>query len=194
MSYVQELVNQICQARRDIETARANCVKNPADADKLTELGRLLVEYTLAYTTIFNAKEKINEAISKLKGALLINPTKHDALYWLGKACILHGLAMPHLDEAKGHFDKAHDCFQKAVDEDPSNELYCKALEDTAKAPEMYMEKHEGRLDLLAAEKSFKEKSSDLKSNIFGWSSILAIGIVALVGMVKSHIRPPPPS
>ncbi|KAB1225812.1 Mitochondrial import receptor subunit TOM20, partial [Morella rubra] len=138
-------------------------------------------------------------AISKLDEALLINPAKHDALWCLGNAHTAYGFLTPDLDDAKGSFDKAHDCFQKAVDEDPANELYRKSLEVTAKAPELHMELQRSMLGQqtlgggvsASNEKSSKKKNSDLKYDIFGWV-ILAVGIVAWVGMAKSQVTPPP--
>ncbi|RXH72295.1 hypothetical protein DVH24_033833 [Malus domestica] len=73
-------------------------------------------------------------------------------------------------------------------------------------APELHMEIHKHGLGPLGQQtlgggpapsssstKSSKtKKSSDLKYDIFGWV-ILAVGIVAWVGMAKSHMPPPPP-
>ncbi|GLT69831.1 hypothetical protein SLA2020_419490 [Shorea laevis] len=91
--------------------------------------------------------------------------------------------------------------FKQAVDEDPSNELYCKSLEVSTKAPELHSEihKHEGpgfagpSASSTSTKTSKKKKSSDLKYDVLGWV-ILAVGIVAWVGFAKSHVPPPPPA
>uniref|UniRef100_A0A803QYA2 Uncharacterized protein n=1 Tax=Cannabis sativa TaxID=3483 RepID=A0A803QYA2_CANSA len=84
----------------------------------------------------------INDAISKFEEALLIDPLKHEALWSLGNANTSYAFMTPNLDEAKPYFDSAYDFFQKALEEDPGNELYSKSLEINAKATELHTEIH----------------------------------------------------
>ncbi|KAH7553501.1 hypothetical protein JRO89_XS12G0019400 [Xanthoceras sorbifolium] len=59
-------------------------------------------------------------------------PSKLDTIWCLGNASA-YAFIMPELEEAKEYFNKAALYFQQAVDEEPSNELYLKSLEVTAK-------------------------------------------------------------
>ncbi|KAG4182303.1 hypothetical protein ERO13_A09G035600v2 [Gossypium hirsutum] len=137
----------------------------------------------------------IQDAISKLEEALSINPKKHDALWCLGNAQTSFAFLTNKEDEARPYFEKAAQYFQQAVDEDPSNEIYLKSLEISAKAPELHQEIIKQGLgqQMLGAGPSTStstsssaktatknKKSSDLKYDIFGWV-ILAVGIVAWV-------------
>ncbi|XP_021644293.2 mitochondrial import receptor subunit TOM20 [Hevea brasiliensis] len=76
----------------------------------------------------------LNDAISKLEEALVINPAKADSLWYIGNANTSYAILTPDLVEAKEYFDKASDYFQQAVDEEPSNDPYHKSLEVTAKS------------------------------------------------------------
>ncbi|XP_041014253.1 mitochondrial import receptor subunit TOM20-like [Juglans microcarpa x Juglans regia] len=204
MEFSQEDFDRLLLSEHTRQTAEANYVKNPLDADNLTKWAGALLELS-QLQNVSDSKMMISDAIAKLEEALLIDPVKHDALWCLGNAHTSQAFLTPDVDEAKVAFDKARVCFQKAVDEDPSNELYRKSLEVTDKAPELHMEIHKhglGQQTMGGAssasasasvnEKGSKKKSSDLKYDIFGWI-ILAVGIVAWVGMAKSHIPPPPP-
>ncbi|TYG99366.1 hypothetical protein ES288_A10G190000v1 [Gossypium darwinii] len=75
----------------------------------------------------------IQDAISKLEEALSINPKKHDALWSLGNAQTSFAFLTNKEDEARPYIEKAAQYFQQAVDEDPSNEIYLKSLETSAK-------------------------------------------------------------
>ncbi|XP_059633540.1 mitochondrial import receptor subunit TOM20-like [Cornus florida] len=182
-------------------TAEASYAINPNDADNLTKWGGALLELS-QFGDINESRKMIKESISKLEEALVINPAKHDALWCLGNAHTSHAFLTPDRDAAQIQFKNASECFQKAVDEQPGNEIYCKSLEATAKAPELHMELHKHGFGQQAmggassaatnAKKGKKGKNSDLKYDIFGWI-ILAAGIVAWVGMAKSHVPPPPP-
>ncbi|XP_038884092.1 mitochondrial import receptor subunit TOM20-like [Benincasa hispida] len=206
MEFSQDDFDRLLLFEHARKTAEANYASNPLDADNLTKWGGALLELS-QFQSVSDSKNMIKEAVVKLEEALAINPAKHDALWCLGNAHTSHAFLTPDGDEAKIYFDKAHECFQNALDEDPSNELYRKSLEVNAKAPEFHSEIHKHGIGQQSAgpsgggataasnpknnQSSNKKKSSDLKYDIFGWI-ILAVGIVAWVGMTKSNIPPPP--
>ncbi|XP_015946877.1 mitochondrial import receptor subunit TOM20 isoform X1 [Arachis duranensis] len=123
------------------KTAEAGYAKNPLDADNLTRWGGALLELS-QFQTLPEAKKMIEDAISKLEEAVVVNPKKHDTLWCLGKAHTSRAFLIPDCDEAKVYFDKGAKYFQQAVDEDPSNDQYHKSLEVAAKAPELHVEIH----------------------------------------------------
>ncbi|GAA0161904.1 primary active transporter [Lithospermum erythrorhizon] len=187
-------------ARKSAEAVYSN---NPTDADNLTRWGGSLLELS-QYQSPQESKAMIQDGISKLKEALTLNPKKHDTLWCLGNAYSSSAFLIPDKDEAKVYFDKAVEYFQQALDEDPSNDLYRKSLEVSAKAPELHTEIHKQGFAQQAMamgsgpssststkNQKKKQKSSDLKYDIFGWV-ILAVGIAAWVGLSKSHVPPPP--
>lgn len=184
------------------KAAEASYAKDPLNAENLLRWGGALLELS-QFHSIPEAKKMIQDAMSKLDEALLINPKKHDALWYLGNANTSYAFLTPDENEAKAYFDKASQFFQQAVDEDASNDLYHKSLEVAAKAPDLHSEIHKqgfgqqqtlgsGPSTSTSAKSGKPKKSSDLKYDIFGWI-ILAVGIVAWVGFAKSNVPPPPP-
>jgi tetratricopeptide (TPR) repeat protein len=200
MDFSQEDFDRLLLFEHTRKTAEDYYAKEPLDADNLTKWGGALVELS-QFQNVNDAKTMIFDAISKLEEALQINPEKHDTMWCLGNAHTSIAFLTPDFGDAKSNFDEAAKYFQKAAEEDPSNELYQKSLQVAAKAPELHMEIHKqgvmqqasGGPSASAKEKNSKKKkqSSDLKYDIFGWV-ILAVGIVAWVGMAKSQIPPPP--
>lgn len=84
-----------------------------------------------------------SQAVSKLQQAITLNPKKHDALWCLGNALTSQGFLYADSTRANDFFDKARDCFQRALDEEPRNETYKKALEMTHKAPYLHQVKND---------------------------------------------------
>ncbi|KAL1289803.1 hypothetical protein HN51_058181 [Arachis hypogaea] len=201
MEFTQSDFDRLLLFEHTRKTAEAKYAANPLDADNLTKWGGALIELS-AFQDPRDSKKMIDDAISKLDEALLIDPARHATLWCLGNAHTSYAFLTPDFDAAKVNFDKARECFQRALDADPENELYKKSLEVTDKAPILHMEIHKNGLGQMTGggasstpskrKESAKQKSSDLKYDIFGWV-ILAIGIVAWVGMAKSQVPPPPP-
>ncbi|XVF02750.1 hypothetical protein REPUB_Repub04eG0200700 [Reevesia pubescens] len=201
MEFSQADFDRLLLAEHTRKTSELNYAKDPLDAENLAKWGGALLELA-QFQTVSDAKNMINDSISKLDEALMINPSKHETLWFMGNAYSTSAFMNPDLDEAKVSFEKAALFFQRAVDADPGNELYQKSLEVAAKAPELHMEFQkaaasqqsigEASSASSATDAAKKKKSSDLKYDIFGWI-ILAVGIVAWVGMAKSNVPPPPP-
>ncbi|KAF3639303.1 Mitochondrial import receptor subunit TOM20 [Capsicum annuum] len=197
----------ICTYDMRHHSARNEYAISTLNVLNLTRWGGALLELS-QFQPVTESKQMISDATSKLEEALAVYPEKHDALWCLGNAHTSHAFLTPDMDEAKVYFERATQCFQQALDADPTNDLYRKSLEVTAKvryldakvasfiivhvaldAPELHMEIHRhGSIQPSTAapepstststKTSKKKKSSDLKYDIFGWV-ILAVGIVA---------------
>ncbi|KAE8730135.1 Mitochondrial import receptor subunit TOM20-2 [Hibiscus syriacus] len=200
MEFSQADFDRLLVAEHTRKTAEATYANDPLDTENLTKWGGALLELA-QFQTVSDANNMINDAISKFDEALAINPSRHETLWCMGNALSTTAFMTTDSDEAKVSFDKAAQFFQKAVDADPGNEIYRKSLEVAAKAPEIHLDFQKaaasqqimgGASSASSTSTAAKKKSSDLKYDIFGWV-ILAVGIVAWVGMAKSHVPPPPP-
>ena len=105
----------------------------------LTKWGGALLELA-HFRQGAEAYEMIEEAIEKFEQALSIDAKRHDALWCLGNAYTSQGFLSSDSDAADAFFAKAGDAFKKAVDQEPGNESYKRALDMSAKAPQLYLE------------------------------------------------------
>lgn len=151
------------------------------------------------------SKTMLREAVEKLEEALVINPSKHEAMWCLGNALTTHAFLISDLKEATPYFQKAADYFDQAARQDPSNELYIKSLEVSAKALELHGEIPKGsfcqsqvRVGASSSNASEpkisteKKEPSDGKYEIMGWV-IVAVGIVvAWLGYKKNRVQTKP--
>lgn len=171
----------------------------------LTKWGGALLE--LAHFRQGNeAYEMINGAIEKFEQALGIDSKRHDALWCLGNAYTSQGFLSSDAESANEFFAQAGDAFKKAVDQEPNNESYKRALEMSAKAPQLYQElqrqlqaagaglgsprgeaSSSGRAG--AAQKQKQSYISDYWYDVAGWGILvgLAFGVMAL-----SRLSSPP--
>ncbi|KAL1210114.1 Mitochondrial import receptor subunit TOM20-1 [Cardamine amara subsp. amara] len=173
---------------------------NPEDTDNLTRWGGALLDLS-QFHNVSAAKQIIEDAISKLEKAVLIDPTKHYALWIMGNAYTSYALLTLDDTQAKYNFDLAFMFFEIAVDQQPDNQIYLKSLEMAAKAPELHTDVHKNRLlsllsggvepsEVSSSKAMDDKKSSDLKYDVMGWV-ILAIGVVAWIGLANVRASSP---
>ncbi|KAI3968135.1 hypothetical protein MKW92_015851, partial [Papaver armeniacum] len=101
---------------------------DPNDADNLTRWGEVLLELS-QFQSVDQSMAMMLDAKSKLEEALLLKPSKHDAVWCLGNVHMAHGLMTPDYNVARNYFVRAAGYYQQAVDEDPTNAQYAKSLE-----------------------------------------------------------------
>lgn len=147
------------------------------------------------------------QAIQKFDEALAIDPKKHDALWCLGNAYTSQGFLTADGGSAGTLFERASGCFQRALAEDPSSDVYKKALEMTKKAPALHAELQK---QLQASQqggaaggggaargggsgggggRASTSTSSDLWWDVAGWVALSAI-VVGVVALARSGPTP----
>lgn len=165
---------------------------NPNDAQVLTRWGGALLELA-HFRQGPEAVEMIEEAVEKFEAALKINPKKHDALWCLGNALTSQGFLFPEAREAMKYFEEAKSCFRRALDEEPNNEIYRKALEMTDKAPGLHAELQRQLAEQAAAQQAYGGGGAGYagagaakpEANDFWWD---VAGAVTFAGILTSWL------
>lgn len=178
------------------DKAAEDYLRSPLDADNLIRWGGVLLELAHFYQGQASVN-MLQDAVSKFEEALKINPKKHYALWCLGNALTSQSFLFSDMGKVNENLKKAEECYQKAVDEDPHNEHYLKALEMAKKAPSLHkeilkqltseqVEMNEAlNIEGSSLQAIRKKKNSDFKYDMLGWVT-LTIGIVAWVGLARS--------
>ncbi|RMZ56888.1 hypothetical protein APUTEX25_002977 [Auxenochlorella protothecoides] len=185
------------------EAAEREHKANPKDALVLTKWGGALLELA-HFRQGSDAYSMIEEAIEKFQKALGLDAGRHDALWCLGNAYTSQGFLSPDAAAANAFFAQANESFRKAVDAQPANESYKRALEMTAKAPALYLELQR---QLAAAGHSTggRERQhicrardraggiSDFWYDVAGWVTLVALGFgIATLSRGPTALPPAP--
>ncbi|MCL7033242.1 hypothetical protein MKW94_002827 [Papaver nudicaule] len=202
MAMSNEDYQQLVYLERACEAAERNYGIDPNDADNLTRWGGVL----LSLAQLLNVAESIDmikAAISKLEESLLINPLKHETIWCLGYAHMMHGLMTP--DYNRNYIDRAAKFYEEAVEKDPGNQKYLNSLKLIATAPQLHAEIHKQDVSQQAPGAGAgsgssnssemgtkKEKNYDLIFDIGGWV-VLAAGLATWWVMMSRNQLPPSP-
>ncbi|PSC69743.1 mitochondrial import receptor subunit TOM20 [Micractinium conductrix] len=174
------------------EQAEREFKANNKDAMALTKWGGALLELA-HFRQGGEAYEMIEEAIGKFEAALALDANRHDALWCLGNAYTSQGFLSAETSSANEYFERAGECFRRAVDLEPANDSYKRALEMSGKAPQLYQELQR-QLQAASAggsprveprgAASPKEKPliSDFWYDVAGWACLvgLVFGVAAM--------------
>ncbi|RXH69623.1 hypothetical protein DVH24_037407 [Malus domestica] len=161
--------------------------------NNLTRWAGALLELS-QFQNVLESKKMTQDAISKLEEALLINPRKHDALWCLGNAQTARAFSAPDQNEARVYFEKASQCFQKALNEEPGNDLYRKSFEVAAKGPQLYSDLRKHGLGQLGMEAAAGARAGTGPSASIGGKVIFPShgSLFPIPLYAKSHAPPPP--
>lgn len=181
------------------EQEEAKWRANKQDSVALTRWGGALLELA-HFRQGQDAYDMIQQASDKFKMALDIEPSKHDALWCLGNAYTSQGFLTTETMRALDFFEQATDCFRKALHEEPTNDVYKKALDMTAQAPQLHAELQKqiagsqiGEMPLGGGGGGSKKKktSTDIWYDVAGW--VLLGGIMfGWVSLAKNTPAPSP--
>ncbi|BDA41634.1 probable mitochondrial import receptor subunit TOM20 [Coccomyxa sp. Obi] len=162
--------------------------QNNQDVVALTRWGGALLELA-HFRQGVEAYGMIQEAAEKFKMALAIEPGKHDALWCLGNAYTSQGFLTTETSQALEFFEQATECFKKALQEEPTNDVYKKALEMTHQAPQLHAELqkqiHASQFGESSASATRPKSTSDFWYDVAGWVLLGGI-IVGWVALARS--------
>ncbi|KDD75694.1 plant specific mitochondrial import receptor subunit TOM20, partial [Helicosporidium sp. ATCC 50920] len=112
-SLSREDIERIMFFEQAREQAAADHARSPRDALTLTKWGGALLELA-HFRQGGEAHSMIEEAVDKFEQALRLEE-RHDTLWCLGNAFTSQGFLSAQAPTAVEHFDKAAECFRKAL-------------------------------------------------------------------------------
>lgn len=181
------------------EQAESDFKSNPRDAQALTRWGGALLELA-HFRQGDDSYSMIEDAVRKFKQGIDIDGSRHDTKWCLGNAYTSQGFLTADSNKAQQFFDLATEQFDTALKQDPSNDVYRKAVEMTKKAPELHKELQrqlaaQGETMTLGGgggsggKTATKGGVSDVWYDIAGWGMLVAIGF-GIVALSKNAPQP----
>lgn len=142
------------------EQAARDHASNKDDPQALLRWGGALLELA-HFRQGPESLNSIEQAVEKFEAALKLQADMHEAMWCLGNAFTAKGLLMPNAEQANQNFSKAAVQFKKALEADPTNAAYLRAMDMIGKAPGIYVEV---QAQLQAQEQAREERSAAERS------------------------------